>query len=143
MMDRLLPIAAALVAAFFTYVSPAAAQPPQPPATATLGGYTSLSVSGSSSRVALPAPRTPFFAITIYNSGSNPAYFNVGDVTVTATTSNTIIRAGTRLTVWASGAYVAAITASSTTTLDIYQSNGPIEFGLVGGGGGGGSGTVT
>lgn len=105
---------------------------------------TSLSVTNSSSRVILPSTNPSYNAITLYNSGSKDAYFVQGDSTAVATTANVDIPAGSHVTVWVSGTYVAAITGGSdTTTLKIYQANGPIQLGQIGTGGGGSSGPCT
>lgn len=89
---------------------------------ATIGGFTpggtyaSLSVSGSSSRVALPAG----LVVIVYNTGTNPAYITLGGNTAVATTGNDVVSPGgaLALTVGAN-TYLAGITASSTTTLNI------------------------
>lgn len=128
------------------FALPAVAQaPPNPAPTSVLAGQVVVSATTSSSRVVLPSTALLATALTVYNKGAVDAFFALGDVTVTATVSSTIIPAGTRITVWkGTNTYIAGITASSTASLVVYQSNGPLEFGQVGtGGGGGGSGTVT
>ncbi len=90
---------------------------------------TTLAVTATSVRVALPSTNPSYGALTIYNAGSKDAYFIQGDVTAMATTANVRLPAGASITVWASGAYLAAITANTdTTTLYLYQANGPVEF---------------
>lgn len=108
-------------------------------------GYVALAVSGSSSNVALPQNTTTFNVLTIANTGMVDAYIAQGGSTITATNADVIVRAGTTITLIVTGTYVAAITASSTTNLDIFQANGPIELGAAttgSGGGGGGGGAV-
>jgi hypothetical protein len=120
-----------------------AAAPPQPAPVSVLAGQTSLSVTNASARVVLPSTAASAISITILNSGTKDAYFAQGGSSVTATTASTLIKAGSQLTVWVSGTYVAAITGGSdTTTLIVYQANGPLSLNApptVGAG----SGTVT
>ena len=84
------------------------------------GAYaTPLSVSSTSSNVALPAGTT----VVVYNVGTNPAYVKLGTSSaVTATTSNDFVPAGgwLALTVGAN-TYLAAITSGTAafTTLNI------------------------
>lgn len=133
------------VLAMLLCASPAFAAQPVPPPYAVLGGVTTLSVTSSNARVALPASIVSYNAVTIYNSGTVDAYVAISDVTATATTSasctfsgvpgpSCIVRAGTVVTfyVGTTGTYVAAITSSSTTTLTIYQGSGPVQFSVVG-----------
>jgi len=112
-----------------------AAPPPTPPPTAVLQAQAILSVGSSSSSVALVTGPAPV-AITIFNSGATDAYFAQGTSSVVATTSSTLIRAGKGMTVWASGTYLAGITASGSTTFDIYEGNGPMDLSGPGMGGG-------
>lgn len=101
--------------------------PPTPLPPSVLAGTVPLSVSNSSSRVALPASIIPFNAITVFNAGTKTAYFAQGGSSVVATTSSTPLDPGQTLTIWVSGTYVAAITGGSdTTTLRVYQANGPL-----------------
>lgn len=118
--------------------------PPQPLPASVLCAtcQTSLSVTNSSSRVALPSTSPPYNTLTVYNSGIKDAYFVQGGSSVTATTSNVRVPAGSSVTVWVSDTYVAAITSGAdTTTLLIYQSNGPLN--LQPGSGSSGGGTIT
>ena len=82
----------------------------------------SLSVSSSSARVAFPSPGP---TALIVNTGSNVAYLNFGSSTVTATTGGYLLGVGCSMAYNVSGqTYVAAITASSTTTLSITTGSG-------------------
>ena len=87
------------------------------------GSYANLSVSTSSSNVAVPAGNN----VVIYNTGSNAAYVTLGSTsTVTATTSaGDIITPGgwIEYSIGISG-YVAAITAAGTTTLTLSGGTG-------------------
>jgi hypothetical protein len=98
---------------------------------------TSLAVTASSARVALPTSTVAANTALVYNAGTKDLWFAQGDATVTATASTSTsvyLPAGSHQTVWLSGTYIAAITAGSdTTTLKIWQSNGPIDFGVVAG----------
>jgi hypothetical protein len=77
----------------------------------------------------LPSTNPSYGALTIYNAGSKDAYFLQGDVTAIATTGAVRLPAGATVTVWASGIYLAAITAGTdTTTLYLYQANGPVDL---------------
>ena len=103
---------------------------------ATLSGFqpgaayaTPLAVSTSSSRVALPSGTT----VIVYNTGATAAYVQLGGSNVAATTANDVIPAGG----WSafsvgSNAYLAALTSSGTTTLNVSGGSG-----LPTGGGGG------
>jgi len=117
---------------------------PTPPGYAVLGGQTTLAVTNSSANAALPASVVPYGAVTIYNKGANDAYVALGvDNTAAATTASTLVVAGTSITIYAGSAstYLAAITASSTTTLVVYQGTGPVA--LSGGAAGAGAGGAT
>ena len=82
----------------------------------------SLSVSNVSARVAFPSPGP---TALIVNTGSNVAYLNFGSSTVTATTGGYLLGVGCSMAYNVSGqTYVAAITASSTTTLSITTGSG-------------------
>ena len=115
--------------------APAAADPPTPAPASVLGGSAALAVTASSGRVALPADASTYGAITIYNHGTKDAYFAMGDSTVAATTSSTLIAAGTAIVVyaWLPNAtmtvptHIAAICGGAdSTSLAIYQANGPV-----------------
>lgn len=129
--------------------------PPSPPATSILSGQVALSVSSTSSRVALPSTAAAAGAITVYNKGATDTYVALGSSSIVATSGGTcivgvagpscLIAAGTSITFWnvGSATYIAGITASSTSTLIIYQGTGPLGMRVSGSSGGGGSGTVT
>ena len=82
---------------------------------------TPLSVSNSSSRVALPTGTV----VVVYNTGTVAAYVQLGNGSVTATTSNDVIPPGgwMAFTIGAN-TNLAAITASSTTTLNLSGGSG-------------------
>lgn len=133
-MNRLLRLFLALIlaASGLTPVAYAATSPALAPT-----GRVTLSVSSSSSRVALGSVDG---TACVRNSGAtNDAYVAFGGSTIAAdTTSGVVIPAGWEKC-FASGnnTYIAAITASSTTTLDITTGAGVPA--LTGGGGGGGA----
>lgn len=117
--------------------------PPDVIGAAVIPGTATLSVTNASSRVQLPGSGVTYSAVTIYNYGAKDAYYVTGGSTVTATTSNTLVKAGTAVTGWTgNNQWVAAITGGTdTTSLLIYQSNGQIFLqtpGSAGGGSGGG-----
>src|SRR5208282_1329285 len=80
----------------------------------------------------------------VYNVGANAVYVKLGTSNaVTATTSDDYISAGGALALTVgSNTYIAAITATSTSTLNVSGGAG-LPTGWCGGGGGGGGGTVT
>lgn len=95
-------------------------------------GATSLSVTSASANVALPAG-TAGTTITVLNVGSAEAFINFGGSTVTATTSNESIPASSaRCFQITTQAYIAGITASSTSTLRVSQGNGDCTVALGG-----------
>jgi hypothetical protein len=101
------------------------------PATAA----TPLSVTSTTGETALPAGAVVF----VYNTGANTAFVNLGTSgSVTATTSNLPISAnsGVWLTV-GSNTNLAAITSTSTTSLNLIGGTG-LGTGMGGGGSGGG-----
>lgn len=104
------------------------------------GAYaTPLSVSNSTGNVALPAGTE----VVVYNVGANAVYVKLGTSNaVTATTSDDYIPSGGALALTVgSNTYLAAITGSSTSTLNISGGTGlPTGWG---GGGSSGGGTVT
>jgi len=105
---------------------------------ATLSGFqpgsayaTPLSVSTTSSRVALPAGTV----VVVYNTGAAAAYVQLGGSNVAATTSNDVVPAGGWMAFDpGTNTYLAAITASGTTTLNVSGGSG-----LPSGAGGGGA----
>ena len=85
-------------------------------------GSATLSVSGSSSRVAFP---TSGPTALIINVGSNAAYLKFGSSAVVATTSGYLLNPGCSVAYDISGqGYVAGITASSTTSLSVLTGAG-------------------
>lgn len=102
-------------------------------------GTASLSVTASSGSVALPAGN---FGnnVTIQNIGSNEAFIAFGSSSVVATTSSEPVQASSaRCFTTPNTTFIAAITASSTTTLRISQGTGPCSISYRGGASGGGS----
>ena len=106
---------------------------------ATLAGFApgaswaQLSVSSTSSRVLLPSGTV----VIVYNTGANAAYVAIGNSGIVATTGEDYIPSGgaLALTVGAN-TYIAGITSSSTTTLNISGGTGlPTGWGAGGGGG--------
>lgn len=114
------------------------ANPLQVTASASISGFTpsgtvaSLSVTSSTGNVALPAGTV----VSVTNTGSNTAFYNLSVGAGTAATTDAALVAGATvgLTV-GSNTYINAITASSTTTLRMAGGSG-----LVSGYGGGSSG---
>jgi hypothetical protein len=140
-MRRLAAFLFLVLAAALAAPAPVAAQ--SSPSFSPTGGV-ALSVSNSSSRVAFA---TPGPTALIINTGSNAAYLNFGGSGVTATTSGYLLNPGCSVAYDVSGqGYVAAITASSTTTLSVYTGSGlptlPPSGCTSSGGGGGGSVTI-
>jgi hypothetical protein len=83
--------------------------------------YTSLSVSTTSSSVALPQGAT----VVVYNTGSNTAFVTLGNSSVTATTSNDIIPPnGWMAFAVGPNTFLAAIVTSGTTTLNLSGGSG-------------------
>lgn len=102
--------------------------PPMPPGTSVLGGYASLAVTADSARVALPASCPAMCALTVSNRGDKDAFFALGGSGVKATTSSTPVRAGKSLAFWVgTNTHIAAIAGDAdSTSLDLYQGNGPV-----------------
>lgn len=105
------------------------------------GNYTSpLSVSTSSANIALPSGDT----IAVSNNGNITAFINLGTSSgVVATTASIAVQPGATvgITVGAN-TYLAAITATGTTTLNISGGTGLVT-GFGGGGSGGSAGPST
>lgn len=139
---KLLPLL--LVLAF-----PALAQaPPAPPATAVVQGNIVIAVTNTGETTALPVTAgANSGALTYYNSGSKDAFCTpVATIGGVATTASLKIPATTYLTAWNTNLYsfASCITGGSdTTSVTIYQGNGPNQFGMVGGSGGGPSGVTS
>lgn len=129
---RSLSLRAALVAACFFACAAFAQVPPTPPGLAVVYPATAnLAVTTASARVALPATNAAQFnTVCVFNAGTSPAYMALGTSTVTATTSGIYVPASRGICVWAASTVtnVAAITATSTATLIIYQANGPVPI---------------
>ena len=127
--------------------------PVPPPSAASLAGEVKMTASTSSSSVTLPATYQSANVITLYNSGSEDLFFALGGASVVATTGGTctsgggpgpscLLSAGTKMSIWTGqNTTIAAITSSLTTTLVIYQGNGPVQLSSVAGSGGGGGGS--
>ena len=100
------------------------------------GATAQLAVSTTSARVALPVGAT----VMVYNTGSNAAFVAFGSNAVTATTANDEIPAGGALPFApGSNSFLAAITASGATSLNL-TGGANLGFPLSGvGSGGGGS----
>lgn len=119
-------------------IATAAAQAPPPSFTAT--GVASLSVSGSTARVALGSTGP---AAILCNTGTVAGFYMFGASTVTATTSSYPVQAGMCLGVAvpniSGGPYLAGITATGTTTLSVTTGTGTISMARLLSGGGAGS----
>jgi hypothetical protein len=94
---------------------------------ATLSGfqptpaYTQLAVASASNRVALPSGTT----IVVYNVSSNDAYISLGDSGVIATTSGDVVKAGGWMAfAVGSNSFLAGITSTGITTLNISGGSG-------------------
>ncbi|HTR14077.1 MAG TPA: hypothetical protein VMI72_12695 [Roseiarcus sp.] len=112
---------------------------------ATLSGfqptpsYSQLSVNASSSRVALPSGAV----VVVYNTGSYVAYVTLGNSSVSATTGYDAIQPNSWMAFTVgTNTYLAGITASGTTALNISGGSG-LPTGAGGGAGGGGSSSIT
>lgn len=97
-----------------------------------------LSVSNASNNVALPANGQ---VVWLFNTGTVTAYFKLGATSaVTAAITDIPLRPGVGILIPNSpGAYVAAITSSSTTSLDVIGGFGIPYFGFSAAAGGGGT----
>jgi hypothetical protein len=102
---------------------------------------TTLSTSSASSRVAF-ASADP--SLLLRNVGATDAYYALGDNTIAATTGSYLIKAGEAIVLDVTGfTYLAGITASGTTTLNLVSGTGLSVLSQPGGGGGGAGGAVT
>lgn len=83
-------------------------------------------------------------SVVVNNYGSNTVHIKFGDVTVTAATTDMRLLAGENF-VFDAGAntYIAYITDTSTTTIEITQGTGLPAVSVAGSGGGGGGGAIT
>src|SRR5580700_311238 len=118
------------------------AQPPAPQGTSVVQGSIVLSVTIAGENAALPVtPGASSAALTYYNAGSKTAYCTpVATSGGLATTSSKAVLAGTSWTEWNTNyyAYISCITGGSdSTTVYVYQANGPIQFAVIGSGSGG------
>lgn len=104
------------------------------------GSVASLSVTSSTGNVALPTGTV----VSVTNTGSNTAYYNLSVGAGTAATTDAALVAGATvgLTV-GSNTYINAITASSTTTLRLAGGAGLVSGYGGGSSGGGAGGAVT
>jgi hypothetical protein len=133
-------LASLLGAFFFWYAAPVAAQTNQAAGLTPCSIGVSISVSNVSSNSQLS---TCGQVAVVWNTGSTTAFFNWGTASNTAATvSGWVLPAGTAITLntGRAGLYLAAITAASTTTLQIVQGNGTPT--IAGGSGGGGTGNA-
>ncbi len=104
-------------------------------------GAASLAVTGSTGRVALPNTDT---TVILQNTGTTNLFFKLGSVTVNAATTDYSLPSGYSIAVQiTTETHVAAITASSTTTLKVIQGTGTPQMTGGGGVGGGGGGAAT
>ena len=100
-------------------------------------GYATLSVGLTSSRVVLPTGTS----IVVYNTGTNAAFVQLGNSSVTATASNDVITPGCWMAFTVGSAVdLAAIETAGATSLIISGGSGlPTGACAAGSGGGGGS----
>jgi len=105
-----------------------AQSPPTPPGASVpcAAGSASLSVSSTSNNVALPVNSPSCLVVTLTNDGSTEIFYALGGSAVTATVNSFPLLAGYSVSFWTTSTYIAAITASSTSTLRIVQANGPM-----------------
>lgn len=98
---------------------------PLPALAQAIGGNASISVTGTSGRVALPSANKaqyPFvFLVPGVGAGTQEIFYKFGDVTVVATTGSPALPANGICVNVGPGTYIAAITATSTATLRITQ----------------------
>jgi hypothetical protein len=103
-------------------------------------GHTTLAVTTTSGRVALPSADQ---GLWVQNTGSVDLTYRLGNGSVTALTTDAVLKAGAWAFFSANAQLdIAAITASGTTSLDVQTGTGAPTF-SGGGGGGGGGGVVT
>lgn len=108
-------------------VSFAVAQsPPVPPPASVPCVSASLSVSGSSSNIILPNTTPVCQVITLTNNGTSDVFYALGGSSVVATTASFPLLAGYSVSFWTKATYIAAITATGSSTLRIVQANGPM-----------------
>lgn len=141
-------LAAALALGFWPALAAAFAPPDPPPGSVVAAAPVSLNAttSSGSSPVALSDTTGVFPFITIGNVGTNEIFCQDGGVAVTVSTSayHVSVPGGAYRTIWSTNGYVACVTATSTATARITQSNGAAQLGSFGGGSsGGGGGAIT
>lgn len=139
-------LAPLFLAAIFMAQAAVALTPPSPAPVSVLNGGLPLAVTSTAAHVALPSTALSSIGISVCNDGSKDAYFTWGTSSTNATTSSPIIRAGRCIIgIFTNGAtYVSGITAGSdTSSLTVYQGNGPIQMSSLNGGSSSGGGGVT
>jgi hypothetical protein len=106
---------ALLIAATISHAAPADAQ--------SLGGNVALSASSVSSRVQLPASLTayPYVLIAPAASATAEVYYALGNSSVVATTSSASLPSGGICLNFGPNSYIAGITASGTSSVNITQ----------------------
>jgi hypothetical protein len=103
---------------------------PSPLGASTLAGVAVMSVTTSSSNIALPNAGGNVNVVTILNDGAQEAFLAFGeDDTVKAVDSGNALNsipvpAGARFCMHTATSWMAAITASSGTTLRVLMGNG-------------------
>lgn len=112
--------------AFLASMSMAEAQaPPSPIGGAIVCNTCSvpLAASTTSNTIPIPAASPPNTILTLRNTGMNDAYMAQGASTITANLTNTVLRSGSSICeqVASTGGYIAAITQTGTTNIDVYQ----------------------
>jgi hypothetical protein len=98
---------------------------------ATTGGSATLAVTGSSSSVALPVAPSGSPSLRLVNNGPSDLFYNTGVGSATATTTpsatNQKLQACHSVIVNQGAAtFIAAITATGATELDVYQDTAPV-----------------
>ena len=108
-----------------------------------IGGNASISASGSSARVAIPAAASKYPALLIAPATGTgiEVFYKLGDSTVTAATTDPALPSGGICVQAGPNTYVAAVTGGSSATVRITQLSTCTLFS--GGGGGGSIGSVT
>lgn len=124
-MKRILALACALL------LAPCVALAQQDYPSVIIGSQQVSATTTTSTPAALPSAADAIYhTITFYNEGTHDGWCAIGGSGVTATTSSPdLVPAGKAVRVAvAGGAFVACITATSTATIDVYQSNGPVDL---------------
>lgn len=103
-------------------------RPPTPVNSSVICANATLATTGTTGRLALTTGLPSCNTITVYNDGTVEAFVKAGDGTVVATTFDIPVPAGLGISFYATGTNVAAITASGTTTLRVFQGNGAVSF---------------